>query len=90
MGCSYLWRYGWQNIFLVIKLIEKKAFGIWNVGTGKKKLIRLAPNKSTIIKPDHVPYDTSMDLSKLNKFLSDENINIWYWRVVSYTWSWYF
>ena len=62
--------------FLVIKLIEKKAFGIWNVGTGKKKLISLAPNKSTIIKPDHVPYDTSMDLSKLNKFLSDENINI--------------
>mgnify|MGYP001194861544 CR=1 FL=1 len=58
---------------LVIQLIKNGATGIFNVGTGRKKLCNIAPDKTVIPKPNHVPFDTSMNLSKLNLFLNNEN-----------------
>ena len=54
---------------LIIKLIEKKATGIYNVGTGGKCLKDLAPRSDLISPPSYVPKDTRMNLNKLNKFL---------------------
>jgi len=54
---------------LVIKLIEKNATGIINVGTGKKKLKEIAPDREEIDAPGNVPLDTSMSLLKQNSIL---------------------
>ena len=59
--------------FLIVQLIKEGATGIFNVGTGRKKLSNIAPGKKVIPKPNHVPFDTSMNLSKLNLFLNNEN-----------------
>ena len=56
---------------LIIKLINKDAQGVFNVGTGDKWLKELAPNAEEIEAPSHVPKDTRMNLDKLNKFLND-------------------
>lgn len=56
---------------LIIKLINKDAQGVFNVGTGDKWLKELAPNAEEIEAPIHVPKDTRMNLDKLNKFLND-------------------
>lgn len=56
---------------LIIKLINKNATGIYNVGTGEKWLRELAPNAKEIEAPSHVPKDTSMNLNKLNKLLNE-------------------
>lgn len=56
---------------LIIKLIQKNAKGVFNVGTGKKKLLELAPNSKLIKPPKGVPTDTSMNLEKLNKFINE-------------------
>jgi hypothetical protein len=56
---------------LIIKLINKNAQGVFNVGTGDKWLRELAPNAEEIEAPAHVPKDTRMNLDKLNKFLND-------------------
>jgi len=60
-----------------IKLIEKDAKGLFNVGTEFKSMHRLAkktnPKVSPIYNEDiRVPLNVSMNVSKLNKFL-DEN-----------------
>ena len=54
---------------LIIKLIRKKAIGIYNVGTGNKYLKDLAPESELISPPLYAPKDTRMSLNKLNKFL---------------------
>ena len=58
---------------LIVQLIKEGATGIFNVGTGRKKLSNIAPGKKVIPKPNHVPFDTSKNLSKLNLFLNNEN-----------------
>lgn len=54
---------------LIIKLINKNASGVFNVGTGNKNLKELAPFSKGIPAPTHVPKDTRMNLDKLNEFL---------------------
>lgn len=54
---------------LIIKLIEKNANGVFNVGTEVKSIYDLAiktKNVTPINKPSYVPDDTSMSLRKLN------------------------
>ena len=56
---------------MIIKLINKDAQGVFNVGTGDKWLCELAPNAEEIEAPAYVPKDTRMNLDKLNKWLSE-------------------
>lgn len=56
---------------LIIKLINKNAKGIFNVGTGDKFLSELSPNSKVIPPPSYVPIDTRMNLNKLNNFLNE-------------------
>lgn len=56
---------------LIIRLINKEATGMFNVGTGPKCLWDLAPNAEIINAPNHVPKDTRMNLNKLNSFLNE-------------------
>ncbi len=58
---------------LVIKLIDNGASGIYNVGTKTKSIYELASQTKQVsktISPLHVPKNVTMDLSKLNNFLS--------------------
>lgn len=57
---------------IIIKLINKKANGVFNIGTGDKYLADIAPYSTLIPAPSHVPWDTRMDLTKLNNFLKNE------------------
>jgi dTDP-4-dehydrorhamnose reductase len=60
---------------LIIQLINKKASGVFNVGTGDKWLKELAPKSCKQIPPPfRTPNDTRMSLIKLNKFLNENNI----------------
>ena len=59
---------------LIIKLIEKNASGVFNVGTEKKTMLDLA--KRTVLDVGScdsynvlMPKDVSMDLTKLKEFL---------------------
>jgi len=55
---------------LIIKLIEKDAKGIYNVGTGLKTMSELAGNnKQKILKGEHVPGDVTMNIDRLKNFL---------------------
>ncbi len=58
---------------LVVKLIDNKARGVFNVGTETKSIYDLAlkTNKNVGLsnKPEQAPFNTTMDLSKLNNFL---------------------
>lgn len=60
---------------IIIKLIKNDAIGIYNVGTEYKSLYELALRTNPNVKEDtssHTtdrPYDTSMNLDKLNNFL---------------------
>lgn len=82
------WKYDtvWSNVTgnfdyvdvisnLIIKLIEKNAKGIFNVGTETKTLYDLASQTNTNInisdefKQPSTPSNTSMDVSKLNNFI---------------------
>ena len=54
---------------LIIKLINKNATGIFNIGTGYKSYSDLYPKGEVIKPPSYVPLDTSMCLDKLNYFL---------------------
>lgn len=61
----------------IIKLITNDATGVFNVGTEIKSIFDLAKktkNVTPIIKPDHVPSNTTMSLSKMNDFLEKHNI----------------
>jgi len=58
---------------LIIKLINKNASGIYNVGTNLKTIFDLAvqtkPNVKPTHRPSHVPSDISMDINKLKSKL---------------------
>ncbi len=60
---------------LIIKLVVKDAKGIFNVGTGEKKLIDLCQEGIgvEVEAPSHVPQDTRMNLDKLKRFLSQDH-----------------
>jgi len=63
---------------LIVKLINKKATGIYNVGTELKSMLDLAkqtkPETQPSQRPDHVPGNISINLTKLNTLLN-ENIS---------------
>ncbi|MDB4344772.1 sugar nucleotide-binding protein [bacterium] len=54
---------------ILVKLINKKATGIFNVGTYEKSLKDIVPKSKPILPPKHVPLDTRMDITKLKQFL---------------------
>lgn len=58
---------------LIIKLINMDAKGLYNVGTSKKSIYKLAritnENVRREHKPDYVPFDVTMNITKLQKFL---------------------
>jgi len=56
---------------LITQLIHKDAKGVFNVGIGSKNLKTIAPHSKIIPPPLHIPLDTRMDLSKLNKVLNE-------------------
>jgi dTDP-4-dehydrorhamnose reductase len=63
---------------LIIKLINKKATGIYNVGTEIKTMLELAkqtkPETQPSQKPDHAPGNISMNITKLHTLIN-ENIS---------------
>jgi len=54
---------------LIIQLINKKAVGVFNVGTSEKSLKDITLQSKVINPPKYVPKDTRMNLNKLNQFL---------------------
>lgn len=60
---------------LVIKLINKNANGVYNVGTEIKSIYQLAEKNNIKIKPinkpEYVPDDISMNINKLNNKLNE-------------------
>ena len=64
---------------LIIKLINKKATGIYNVGTELKTMLDLAkqtkPETQPSPKPDHVPGNISINLTKLHTLLNENTSN---------------
>jgi len=58
---------------LIIKLINKGAIGIINVGTKAKTMLNLAketkPNILGTLRPPYVPENVTMDLNKLEKWI---------------------
>lgn len=57
---------------LIKQLVNNNATGIFNVGTGDKYLRDIIKGNKEIPAPSHVPRDTRMDLTKLNRFLKNE------------------
>jgi dTDP-4-dehydrorhamnose reductase len=58
---------------LVIELIDGGASGIYNVGTDTKSIYELASRTKEVVKtisPPHIPKNVTMDLTRLNQFLS--------------------
>jgi dTDP-4-dehydrorhamnose reductase len=64
---------------LIIKLINKKAKGIFNVGTDLKSVYELSKQTKSdvlpILKPNNVPNNITMCTNKLNNFLNDKTNN---------------
>ena len=64
---------------LIIKLINKEATGIYNVGTENKTMLDLAkqtkPETQPSQKPDHAPGNISIDLTKLHTILNENPSN---------------
>jgi dTDP-4-dehydrorhamnose reductase len=60
---------------LVVKLINNKAQGVFNVGTETKSIYDLALKTNSSVglstRPPQAPQNTTMDLTKLNNFLKD-------------------
>jgi len=57
---------------LIIEIIRKNAFGVYNVGTEIKTMYELSKLTSETIKefsPENMPKNTSMSLNKLKNFL---------------------
>jgi dTDP-4-dehydrorhamnose reductase len=57
---------------LVIKLVNKNAFGVYNVGTEVKSIYELAKKTNNVVpidRPTQVPEDTSMSINKLKETL---------------------
>ena len=55
---------------LIIKLINKEAVGVFNVGTELKTISMLCPNIERTFKHHYAPSDVSMNIEKLKKYLS--------------------
>jgi len=59
---------------IIIEMIQKNAFGIYNIGTEKKTIFELAIQSNINVEkayaPENTPVDTSMDLTKMYHFLS--------------------
>jgi dTDP-4-dehydrorhamnose reductase len=53
----------------IIKLIQKDSNGIFNVGSELKTISDLDKTAEPVSKPDHVPSNISMDISKLKKVI---------------------
>jgi hypothetical protein len=76
----YLHFYWWYNIIiitsLIVKLINKGAQGIYNVGTELKTMYELArkthPEVKPSFRPSSAPFNISINTNKMKKFL-DEN-----------------
>jgi nucleoside-diphosphate-sugar epimerase len=55
----------------IIKLIDKKCSGVYNVGTGLKSIYNMAletkKDVKPILKPNNIPGNTTMDITKLRK-----------------------
>jgi len=67
---------------LIINLINGNAIGVFNVGTEIKSIYNLAlkTNSGAIpsLRPNNVPHDVTMDITKLKNFLSGKkNIHIY-------------
>ena len=64
---------------LIIKLINKKAKGIYNVGTNLKTIYDLAKQTNLEIKPsrkpEQAPANISMNIGKLNNLLNENTSN---------------
>jgi dTDP-4-dehydrorhamnose reductase len=64
---------------LIIKLINKKAKGIYNVGTNLKTIYDLAKQTNSEIKPsrkpEQAPANISMNIDKLNNLLNENTSN---------------
>ena len=64
---------------LIIKLINKKAKGIYNVGTNLKTIYDLAKQTNSEIKPsrkpEQAPANISMNVDKLNNLLNENTSN---------------
>lgn len=61
---------------LIIKLIKNQSQGIYNVGTNLKSIYNLAnltSNVKPILKPENIPFNTSMNLNKLNNEIKKFN-----------------
>jgi dTDP-4-dehydrorhamnose reductase len=62
---------------LIIKLINRGATGIFNVGTETKSIYDLAkrtnPNVQPIKSPIHVPKDITMDISRMTNVIKETN-----------------
>ena len=62
----------------IVKLINKNAVGIYNVGTDVKTIYQLAKKTSSDVKPmysmidDTAPTNVVMDVSKLERFLKEK------------------
>jgi hypothetical protein len=84
------YKYAWYNQIgnfdyvdvitdLIIKLINKKATGIYNVGTELKTMLDLAkqtkPETQPSQKPDYAPGNISINLDKLKGFLNENTSN---------------
>jgi dTDP-4-dehydrorhamnose reductase len=60
---------------LIIKLIKLNSSGLYNVGTETKTMFELASKTKDVNKlfsPLHIPKNTSMDIDKLNKTISND------------------
>ena len=62
----------------IVKLIDKNAVGIYNIGTDVKTVYQLAKRTSSDVKPmysmidDTAPTNVVMDVSKLERFLKEK------------------
>lgn len=80
----------WENQFgnfdyvdviasIFIKMIKAGASGLYNIGTPTKTIWKLASETSESVEkalaPRNFPLDTTMDLTKMNKFLINEERN---------------
>ena len=68
---------------LIIKLIEKDAKGIYNVGTDIKSMYDLAKVTKENVKPttqfpsETTPENVTMNISKMEKFFNTNNDDWW-------------
>jgi len=58
---------------IIIKLVNKNCNGVYNIGTDLKTMYELGcktkQDVAPTLRPDHVPYNLSMDLSKMKEII---------------------